>query len=493
MAKKIAIIGAGPGGLAAAMLLAKQGHEVDVYEEKGQVGGRNGGLTLGDYSFDIGPTFFIYPPILNEVFTKSGLLMEDYVPLEPLDPLYSLYFRQGKLQPSPNHERTKQEIARLFPGDEIGYERYLVKGAKRFQRVTPLLQQPFFYPLHFLRKSVLQAIPYLELRRSLHDHLSDFFTHDEMIYAMAFQAKYLGMSMWQAPSMFSILSYMEHAYGIHTVKGGLNKIAEAMQKAASDVGARFHFNQKITAVTTRGKQVTGIRLSDDTEKSYDAVVMNADFATGIQLLPEKNRPQFTAKKLKNKEYSCSAFMIYLGLDTTYPSLSYHSIVFADDYPKNVEETTKTLKLSEDPSVYVHYPEVRDKTMAPAGHSTLYLLVPVPNLRAAIDWQNIHDPYVQKIITLVETRLSINISTHIKAMKTITPLDWQNDYGVYEGAVFNLSHKLSQMLMFRPHNRFTPSKGFYLVGGGTQPGSGLPTIYQSALITADLIKKDCKIK
>jgi phytoene desaturase len=182
-------------------------------------------------------------------------------------------------------------------------------------------------------------------------------------------------------------------------------------------------------------------------------------------------------------------MIYLGLNKELPQLSYHSIIFAHDYAKNVEETTKTLILSDDPSVYVHYPNAHDATMAPEGHSTLYLLVPVPNLRAAIDWSSIHDDYVKKIIALVEQRTGVEITPHIQAMKTITPLDWKNDYGVYEGAVFNLSHKLSQMLMFRPHNRFTPAKGFYLVGGGTQPGSGLPTIYQSALITVEQVRKD----
>lgn len=491
MAKRIAIIGAGPGGLAAAILLSSQGHDVHVYESKQDVGGRNGLLQVSDYRFDIGPTFFIYPPILEEVFSSSGLQLKDYVDLTPLDPLYTLYFRKGSLQPSPNHNVTKAQIKRLFPGDELGYQRYLEKGATRFKRVTPLLQQHFFSPFHLLRPSVIKAIPHLELRRSLHDHLSDFFKHDEMIYAMAFQAKYLGMSMWQAPSMFSILSYMEHAYGIHTVTGGLNQVAKGMQKAAMDKGANFHFDTKVTEVTTTGKRVTGVVLNGQQHESFDAVVMNADFATGIQLLPEKLRPSFTNKKLQNKEYSCSAFMIYLGLDKEYPELSYHSIVFADDYPRNVEETTQTLKLSDDPSVYVHYPAAQDKTMAPKGHSTLYLLVPVPNLRSNIDWKSLHNSYVEKIIALVERRLSIKITPHIQALKTITPEDWKNDYGVYEGAVFNLSHKLSQMLLFRPHNRFTPAQGFYLVGGGTQPGSGLPTIYQSAIITARLINRDFK--
>lgn len=490
--KRIVVIGAGPGGLAAAMLLSHQGYSVDVLEMKSSVGGRNGSLHVGAYRFDIGPTFFIYPPILEEVFEKSGLAMNEYIPLDSLDPLYTLYMNDGKImRPSPNHETTKNEIQRLFPGDEIGYTAYLEHGEKRFKAITPLLKLPFFHPGHFLRRSVIQSIPYLELSKSLHDHLKKFFRHPEMIHAMAFQAKYLGMSMWEAPSMFSILSYMEHAFGLHTVTGGLNQIAASMQRAAEDKGVRFHFNATVKRVITVGKKVVGVELLDGTKRYADAVVMNADFATGIQLLDEALRPAFTNKKLAQKEYSCSTFMIYLGLNKEFPQLSYHSIIFAHDYAKNVEETTKTLILSDDPSVYVHYPNAHDATMAPEGHSTLYLLVPVPNLRAAIDWPSIQDEYVKKIIKLVEHRTGVEITPHIQAMKTISPLDWKNDYGVYEGAVFNLSHKLSQMLMFRPHNRFTPAKGFYLVGGGTQPGSGLPTIYQSALITAEQVRKDLK--
>jgi phytoene desaturase len=491
--KKIAIIGAGPGGLAAAMLLAHDGYDVHVYEAKPQVGGRNGRITLEDvYHFDIGPTFFLYKPLLDEVFAKVNRKLEDKVTLIPLDPLYQLIFKHKKIYPSSNPSVMREEISRVFPGNERGYDQYLKEEGKRFSAISKVLKLPFTKISDYLHPDVVTGLPYLDPFRSLYQRLQRFFKDEELIYAMAFQAKYLGMSPWQCPSAFSILSYMEHAYGLFHVKGGLNALAQAMKEEAESFGATFHFNSTVNHIEVENQKVTSIIVNHQ-KIDMDGAILNGDFSSSIQdLVNEKHRPSWNNKKLSKKNYSCSTFMLYLGLDTQYEHLHHHNLIFAEDYRSNVLDMTERLVLTPDASFYVHNPVKLDDSIAPEGHSSLYVLVPVPNTLADIDWNTLKDDYTQRVLQFLEERAGCkNISQHIQAMKVITPFDWRDDFGVYLGATFNMAHSFDQLLYFRAHNRFNDISNLYLVGGGTHPGSGLPTIYQSALISTQLLKEDLK--
>lgn len=483
--KNIAIIGAGPGGLVASLLLAHKGHQVTVFEASDRIGGRSSLIQLGDYRFDAGPTFFIYRHILDSVFTTLGKKLEDYVTLTRLDPLYDLIFGDKVFKPYADHHQMMKEIHRVFPGEEEGYQQYLKGEARRFKKITPVLQLPFHSPLQFLNPKVLGALDEIDVTRSLYQRLKKYFNSEELIYSMAFQSKYLGMSPWDCPSLFSILSYMEHEYGIFHVHGGLNHLNSALANLATSMGVTFMMNTPVTQLKVKAKHVTGL-ITEAQAYTFDEVVLNADFAKGIQLLEEKDRPQFTDEKLKKFDYSCSTFNFYIALDRVFP-LAHHSIIFSKDYKRNVTELTKTLILSEDPSFYIHNPSVIDESYAPQGHSALYILVPVPNLNASIDWTITKPIFEAKILSILSKHLKIkDINKHIVSMKTISPLDWQDEYHVYLGANFNLAHSFKQLLYFRPHNRFNKLKNLYLVGGGTHPGSGLPTIYQSAIIASQLI-------
>ena len=195
------------------------------------------------------------------------------------------------------------------------------------------------------------------------------------------------------------------------------------------------------------------------------------------------------EKLKNKKYSCSTFMIYLGINKVYSELQHHNIIFAKNYKKNIDEITQSKTLSEDFSFYVQNACVSDKTLAPEGKSTLYVLVPVPNNKSDIDWDNIKSSYRDTVIKALEEEGGFdNLSEHIETEKIITPLDWEREKDVYLGATFNLGHQISQMLILRPHNKLEGYENLFIVGGGTHPGSGLPTIYESGRITANIIQK-----
>ena len=479
--KKIIIIGAGPGGLSSAMILAHRGYDVTVYEKKPYVGGRNSALKVGGYTFELGPTFVILPKTFKEIFAEAGRNIDNVLPMKQLDPLYELHYDDGRAFTMYfDKMKLKQEIDKLFPGESKNYDCYMKSQKKKFDRIYACLKVPYIRLYHYLRWKLIKALPVLDATVSIHDVLSRYFKDENLKIAMAFQAKYLGMSPWECPGTFTILSYMEHEFGVYHPIGGVYKISETMEEN----GGKINLGMGVKEVILDGKKAKGVLLENGEKVFADAVIMNADFAHGMShLFKNEDRKKYNDENLAKKSYSCSTFMLYLGIDKKYET-KHHQIFFAKDYRKNVEQIFIDKTLPEDPSFYIQNASATDSTLAPEGCSTLYVLVPVPNQKdKPIDWTAEKKCYRDLIIRkIIEKTGLTDLEKHIQVEKIVD---------VYKGAVFNLSHSLDQMLYFRPHNQLEGYKNFYIVGGGTHPGSGLPTILESGRIAADLIGKNIK--
>jgi phytoene desaturase len=487
--KKIIIVGAGPGGVTSAAILASRDFDVTVFEKKPVVGGRNSDISVNGFKFDVGPTFLMMKFLLDSVFEEAQARSSDYLQFIKLDPMYQLKFKDKDIMVYDDPERMKQEIGRFYPGMEEGYDNFIKYERKRFARIIPCLQKDYSDLSTLLSWHLIKSVPYLSITKSVYDILSGYFKFEDLALAFSFQTKYLGMSAWKCPGGFSMLSYIEHAYGIYHTKGGLSQISEAMAKLARERGAKIELNTPVKNLILDGNKVKGVELETGEKIFADEVVINADFANAMTtLVPEGVLEKYSRPNLDRKKFSCSTFMIYLGLDKIYP-LPHHTILFANDYRTNVDEIFETGKLSKDISFYVRNASVSDDTLAPKGKSGLYILAPVPNLDSKINWAEEKQKYREIVLKSLKTRLGLpDIDSHIEVEKIITPNEWKNDYDVYKGATFNLAHNLSQMAYWRPRNRFEELQNCYLVGGGTHPGSGLPTIYESARITANLISK-----
>ncbi len=490
---RIAVIGAGPGGLTAAMILAHRGFDVEVFETKKQVGGRNASLQLGDYTFDTGPTFLMMKFILDEVFHEAGVNGDNLIEFTPLDPMYRLQFRDSALDFSPDHDKTRATIENAFPGRGAAYDRFLAREKKRFEHMAPCLQRVYDNITSLACGDFIKAIPHLGIGRTVFDILNGYFQDEKLALAFSFQSKYLGMSPWTCPGAFAMLAYIEHAYGVYHAKGGLSVISQTMADTARRNGARIHLGCPVKSLIIEGGNAKGVELADGEKIMADRVVLNADFAHAMgNLIPPGSVRKWSPKALEQKRFSCSIFMLYLGLDKVY-DLPHHTVFFADDYRANVRDIFETQKLSSDTSFYIRNASITDPTLAPEGHSALYVLVPVANLRGTTDWDSEKESFREQILELMEKRAGLtDLRQHIKEAKIIAPNDWRDDYAVHEGAVFNLAHNISQMLCFRPHNRFEEIGSCYLAGGGTHPGSGLPTIYESGRIAANLICGDAGV-
>jgi phytoene desaturase len=491
---RISIVGAGPGGLAAAMLLAASGAKVTVFEKDEVVGGRTRTLTSPEgYSFDLGPTFFLYPRILKEIFHRCGSDLESEVELRRLDPQYRLLFEgpggsRTQIDCSSDLDRMAAEVAKLDPGDAKNLRAFMRENRAKLDVFRPVLERAFESPLDMVKWDMIRALPLLRPWSTVDRDLARHFRDPRVRLAFSFQTKYLGMSPFRCPSLFTILSYLEYDHGIFHPIGGCGAVSSAMARVAERLGAEIRLSSPIDAIAFEGRRAKGVEIGGRRFDS-DAVVVNADFAGAVpKLIPKALRRDWSDEKIGKAKYSCSTFMLYLGLDRPLPELSHHTVVLSEQYRENIAEIEGGT-IPEVPSMYIQNACVTDPTLAPSGHTALYVLVPVPNLLKRPDWPAQAARYRELVLNRLQALGLPDLRPHIRYEKIVAPQDWRDEYAVGFGATFNLSHELPQMLYFRPANRYRDVDGVYLVGGGTHPGSGLPVIYEGARITTGLMAKD----
>ena len=495
MSRTVNIIGAGPGGLACAMLLANAGVRVRVLERMSVPGGRTSTITTPEgFRFDLGPTFFLYPRVLEEIFAACGRDLRSEVEMVRLDPQYRLVFGAGgELLATPDVARMEEAVAKVSPADRGSFTRFMEATRAKFERFAPFLEQPFQSWRDLASPDLLKLMPILKPWRSLDSELGTFFSDERIRLAFTFQSKYLGMSPFRCPSLFSILSFLEYEHGVYHPIGGCGAVSEAMARIATDMGVEIRYDDPVESIEFEGRRITAVRTAEDRYEA-DATVVNADFArTMTRLVPDALRRRWSDRKIASRRFSCSTFMLYLGIDGRYDDISHHSIYLSEDYRRNLADIEHRHVLSDDPSMYVQNACVTDPTLAPPGTSTLYLLIPVTHRHPNVDWRREAPRYREVALDQMERIGITGVRERIRYEKMLTPDDWQDVYEIYRGATFNLAHDLGQMLHMRPHNRFEDIDRMYLVGGGTHPGSGLPVIYSSARITADLLLDDLDLK
>ena len=487
-ALRIAIVGGGPGGLASAMLLSAAGALVTIFEKEHAVGGRTRTITApGGYRFDIGPTFFLYPRVLAEIFAACGERLEDHVQLKPLDPQYHLIFEGGgSLRATPDLDRLEAEIARIAPADARNVRRFLADNRTKLEAFRPVLERDFCNPRAFASPAVVAALRHLRPHVSVDGDLRRYFSDPRVRLAFSFQSKYLGMSPFRCPSLFTILSFLEYEHGVFHPVGGCGAVSDAMAALARRMGVDIRLGTPVERVLYRGERPVGVAAGGETIAA-DAVIVNGDFGHAVRrLVPEAYRQRWPDAKIDRARLSCSTFMLYLGLEGNVGPLEHHTIFLSRNYERNINEIVDGV-LPQEPSIYVQHAGRSDGGMAPPGHTSLYVLVPVPNLRSSVDWQTEVPRFRERVLKRLAALGLPDVESRIRYERMVTPLDWRDEFAVNEGATFNLAHDLGQMLYFRPHNRLGP--GLYLVGGGTHPGSGLPVIYEGARITSRLLLQD----
>lgn len=493
---QIAVVGAGPGGLAAGVLLAGQGLDVTIYEAQPEIGGRTGRLTLGDYSFDRGPTFFLMPHVLQEIFTGVGRNMHTYADLKPLDPMYRLVIGQPGAQDitinaTQDLAKMASQLSALHPDDGRAFAAFVAHNRRKLTAAEPILRRPIRSFVDLIRADAARVLPVLKPTETVDSLSSRYFKHPASKIAVGFQSKYLGMSPYDCPSLFTILPFIEYEYGVWHPIGGCHALMRALAEVFTELGGTIRTSAPVRRVRTERGRVTALELDDETV-ACDHAVINADATWAMKnLFPESIRGRTTDASIDSKKYSCSTFMMYLGVEG-HVDLPHHTIRTAPDYRGNLDDIGRAEgwkgSLTSDPSFYICNPSITDPSLAPPGHSSLYILMPTPCTRAPIDWQNASAPSRELLLERAKSVLGLDLTGRIRQERIFTPDDWAAQ-NINFGATFNLAHSLDQMLHKRPQHRLPFAEGAWLVGGGTHPGSGLPVIFLSAQITANLVLKE----
>lgn len=492
--KKIIVIGAGVAGLSAAVRLQKLGYEVTLYEKDRQVGGKMNQIKTAGFTFDLGPTIVMMPEIYREVFEFCGKDPDDYISMKKVDPMLKLYFnKEEPIEFSNDLIELTKTLENISSEDTQGYFAFL---ADIYQRYTiakeAFITKSFRGFWDFYNPKSLWAGIRLRTFSDAYTSISKFVKDDRLRKSLAFQTLYIGVSPYQGPSLYTIIPMIELFYGVYFIEGGMYTLATSLARLFEELGGKIVYETSVDEILIDNKIAKGIRIGKE-QVMADAIVCGADFPYAMkELIPdERKRGKYTNKKIAKFKYSCSCFLMYLGLDKKYPEEHLHSIYFAEDFKKNVDDLFERGKLPDDPSFYLYRPSLMDDSLAPEGQEGLYVLVPVPELSKYEKWtEQTMQAYRQKIIRLLkEKTIFKDIDEHIVSETLITPKDFSERFNAYNGATFGLKPTLKQSNYYRPHNKFSAAENLYFCGSSTHPGAGVPIVMQSAKLAVEELLRD----
>ncbi|KAF2643140.1 phytoene desaturase [Massarina eburnea CBS 473.64] len=503
--RSVIIIGAGVGGVATAARLAAAGVKVTVVEKNDFTGGRCSLIHREGYRFDQGPSLLLLPHLFQEAFKDLGTSLEDEgVHLVKCEPNYNIHFHDGTaFKLSTDLATMKEEIER-FEGKD-GFERYLsfIQEAHRHYEisVTHVLKKNFYSLLSMARPSFLRHLLVLHPFESIYGRASKYFLTERLRRVFTFASMYMGMSPFDAPGTYSLLQYTELAEGIWYPIGGFHKVVEAMVNVGKRHGVTYRLNSPISRIqmSKDGRQATGVTLKDTNENlTADLIICNADLIYAYnELLPRTSY----ARSLARRGASCSSISFYWALDRQFPELTAHNIFLAEDYKESFDSIFKKHLIPEEPSFYVNVPSRVDPTAAPNGCDSLVVLVPVGHLLegdsdmhkgtsstsgTTQDWNTMVSVARNTILKTIESRLSIDLTSHIVHESVNTPLSWKSAFNLDRGAILGLSHSFFNVLSFRPKTKHPNIDNLYFVGASTHPGTGVPIVLAGAKIVSEQV-------
>ena len=496
--KRVNVVGAGTAGLAAAVRLQNEGYDVHLYEKNEKVGGKMFQINEKGYRFDVGPTIVMTPEIYNEVFEIAGRDPKDYIPMKRLDPMMGVSYKDGKKFNLSNdlvelfktlENISEEDAAGLLKYLSNIYDRYLVAKNKILNRSYRNIWQ-------FINPEGLVDIYRLKTFDNAYNEMSKFIQDDYIKKMFAFQTLYIGISPNSGPSLYNMIPMLELFYGIWHIEGGMYAMAEGMERLFLELGGTLHLNTAVDEILFEDKKAIGIRVGNE-KVLADYTMVNADFPYAMtNLIPdEKNRGKYTDRKINNMEYSCSCFILYLGVDKKYETEAAHTFHMAHDFDRNIADLFDNGVPPEDPSIYIFNLNEVSEDLAPEGKQGLYVLVPVPDLSLYDGWTaEKTEEYRNHILDIVEEIEPFSdIREHIDFETIYTPKMFEQNFNAYNGATFGLRPSLLQSAYFRPHNKFDYADNLYFCGSSIHPGAGVPTVLQSAKLSVEELLKDDKEK
>lgn len=488
----VIIIGAGIGGLAAAIRLAAAGERVLVVEQNETVGGKMGEFRQAGFRWDTGPSVITMRPVFEELFQCAGRQLADYLTLQPLDPLTRYFWPDGTvLDATSDLTRMAAQLAHLHPQEMEGYLRFLAYAAQLYRLTSPV----FIYDHPPTWRSLLRAGP-LDLLR-----IQPWLTMDQLIRRHVYSphlrqllgrfATYVGASPYLAPATLSVIAHVELTGGVWYPQGGVYAIAQAYARLAAELGVVIRTGCPVTQIRVQAGRAVGVTCATGEQLTGKAVIANVDVTTVYaQLLPATPAIARRRAALVRREPSCSGYALLLGVAGEHPQLAHHNIFFAADYRREFTEIFQRGVPPTEPTIYVAISAKSDPTHAPAGCENWFVLVNAPALGGHFDWATQEANYRQIVFSTL-AQLGFDLTGRIRTSQLVTPLDLARITGAWRGALYGLSSNQARNAFRRPHNRCREVAGLYFAGGTTHPGGGVPMVTLSGKVAAELVLADLR--
>lgn len=487
---RVAVVGSGFGGLAAAIRLQAAGVRTVLFEARDKPGGRAYVHEEQGYVFDAGPTVITAPHCLDDLFELAGRRREDYVELLPVLPFYRLRWPDGTELDYGGGAAFVEQIERLFPDDVQGYQRFVEYSRRVFEQgYEKLAHEPFLRFSDMLK--VAPSLARLRADRSVYASVARFVRSERLREALSFHSLLVGGNPFETSAIYTLIHYLERKWGVFFPRGGTGALVRALVRLYQELGGELRLDCPVhSVVIERGPRVVHrVSSAAGEAEPFDALVSNSDLHhTYARLYAAEPAARATADRLQRARWSMSLFVLYFGTDRPY-ALAHHTVLFGPRYRGLLKEVFHGSRLPPDFSLYLHAPSVTDPSLAPSGGASFYVLSPVPHLgHAPLDWDNIGAAYAEQILESLE-HVMPNLRRHIVVQRQLTPLGFQRDLRAYQGSAFSLAPELTQSAWFRPHNRDPQLPGLYLVGAGTHPGAGVPGVVNSARASVGLLLRD----
>jgi phytoene desaturase len=480
----VVVVGAGLGGLSAAMHLAAAGRHVTVVEREAVPGGRCGLIHDHGYRFDTGPTVLTMPDLLARPFAALGESLDDWLTLHRLDPAYRARFADGtSIDVHTDPDAMAAEIAATCgSADAAGYRRFVA-----FLRELYGVEMPHFIDRNLDTPVQLVGAPLARLVAMggfgrLGRLVGKYFTDPRLQRIFSFQAMYAGLAPARALAIYAVITYMDCVNGVFFPEGGMHAVPRAMAAAAQAHGVEFRFQTEVAKIDLSSGRAAGVITTDGDRIPADVVVVNADLPTAYQrLLPPGSAP----RRMRRLRYSPSAVVLHVGSSASYPHATHHTIEFGAAWESTFDEIINRGEVMSDPSFLITTPTATDPSLAPAGRHTHYLLFPAPNLDGRVDWAAQRGAYRDQIVKTVEARGYPGFADAIESEHLVTPLDWKAQ-GLERGAPFAAAHTFPQTGPFRPPTLDRRIENLVFCGSNTQPGVGVPMVLISGRLAAERI-------
>ncbi|MDQ6832666.1 MAG: phytoene desaturase family protein [Chloroflexota bacterium] len=497
----VAVIGAGMGGLAAAIRMAVRGASVTIFEQGPRPGGKLNQWACDGWTFDTGPSLLTMPWVLRDLFTDAGSTLDAYLTLDPVDPVCRYTFTDGShLDVTTEAARMAANIEALSPRDVPAFFRFLAYSGDLYATAA----EPFLR--HSMRSDVLMRarndlfrfgfrprdLAKVASMRSVHGTVRRFFHDPRLRQVFDRYATYNGSSPFHAPAAFCLIPFVEFSTGAWHPRGGMYRIAEALTALAAQVGVTLHLDAPVAAITHRNGKATGVRLASGEEIAADAVISNVDVLTTHERLLDVDAPGVWTMRaaLRKREPSYSAFLLLLGTRRTFPELPHHSIFFSENYRAEFADIRVRQMPPTDPTIYVCRATATDPLVAPPGGDNLFVMINVPYLDGQTDWQTLA-PHYRTLVLSALRRRGLDIATHIAVEAIWTPETIMHAYGAQRGAIYGFASNGRGAAFLRPPNQSPIMRGLSFAGGSTHPGGGVPLALLSGKIAADSVLDGAK--